>query len=150
MNYSGWRLSWSSMCFGTGDKFNKCIEKNTFNKTDILAISENKSINAKSFYINKVRGVVQSLEIDVGAITQYYLTTMEISLNTHNNLSYTVAMMDPRIQIFSRSPDTLPRSWFRIAEGQSGIVQFYLRVKRLWYKCSEFMHCICRPQDMRN
>ena len=105
MNDTGWRLSWPSMCSETGDKFNKCIEKNTFNKTDILAISENKSINAKSFYINKVRGVVQSLEIDVGAITQYYLTTMEISLNTKNNLSYTVAMMDPRIQIFSRSPE---------------------------------------------
>ena len=128
MNDTGWRLPWSSMCSGTGDKFTNCIEKNTFNKTDIFAKSQNKSINAKSFYINKVRGVVQSLEIDVGAITQYYLTTMEISLNTKNNLSYTVAMMDPRIQIFSRSPDTLPRSWFKIQKEQSGTVLFHLRV----------------------
>ena len=134
MNDTGWRLPWSSMCSGTGDKFTNCIEKNTFNRTDIFAKSQNKSINAKSFYINKVRGVVQSLEIDVGAITQYYLTTMEISLNTKNNLSFTVAMMDPRIQIFSRSPDTLPRSWFKVAQGQSGTVQFHLRVKQLCNK----------------
>ena len=128
MHDTGWRQNWTDICSGTGDKFTKCIERNTFNKTDIFAKSQNKSINAKSFYIHKVRGIVQSLEIDVGAITQYYLTTMEISLNTNNNLSYTVAMMDPRTQIFSQSPDTLPRSWFKITKEQTGKVQFYLRV----------------------
>ena len=128
MKYSGWRLSWSSMCAGTGDKFTKCIERNTFNKTDIFVASQNKSIILNSFYINKVRGVVQSVEMNEGMITQYYLTTMEISLNTNNNLSYTVALMDPKIQIFSKSPDTLPRSWFRIEKEQSGTVLFHLRV----------------------
>ena len=123
----GWKQHYSDICNGTGDKFIKCIEKYTYKSTDIFTES-NHSFNVNSFYIHKKRGVIQSLEIEVGMITQYYLTTLEISLNTNNNLSYTVAMMDPRTQIFSQSPDTLPRSWFKMAKEQTGKVQFHLRV----------------------
>jgi|OM-RGC.v1.033094123 hypothetical protein len=81
-----------------------------------------------SFYINYVRGIVQSIELDEGMITQNHLSTMEILLKNNNNLTYAVVIMDSRLQIFSKSPDTLPRSWFKIAKEQSGTVQFHLRV----------------------
>ena len=106
----GWRHYWSSVCSGTGDKFVECIERNTFNETDIFAESQTSSLTVTSFYMKDVSGIVQSLDIGVGMITQNYLSTMEILFNNNIDLSYTVVIVDPRLQIFSESPDTLPIS----------------------------------------
>ena len=114
-------------CKGSGDKFTKCIERITYNETDIFIKKANFSFNINSFYVDLPRGVVQSLEIGEGLITQNSKSSLQIPLDNKNNLAYTVEIVDPRIQIFSRSPDTIPRSWF-ILNDHSVTVHFYMRV----------------------
>ena len=116
-------------CKGSGDKFTKCIERITYNETDIFT-KANHSFNINSFYVDRLLSVVQSLEIVEGQITQNSVSSMKIPLNNKNNLAYTVEIMDPRIQIFSRSPDTIPKSWFKLND-HSVTVHFHMRVKTM-------------------
>ena len=122
---TGWK-QYHMHCKGSGDKFTKCIERITYNETDIFT-EANHSFNINSFYVDRLLSVVQSLEIGEGQITQNSVSSMKIPLNNENNLAYTVQIMDPRIQIFSRSPDTIPRSWFKLND-HSVTVHFHMRV----------------------
>ena len=122
---TGWK-QYYIYCKASGVKFTKCIERIVYNETDIFA-KANQSFNVKSFYVDLQRGVVQSLEMAEGLITQNSASSLQIKLNNKNNLSYIVEIVDPRIQIFSRSPDTIPRSWFELNE-HSVAVYFHMRV----------------------
>ena len=127
-NKSIWK-QYHMYCNGSGVKFTKCIERITYNETDIFA-KANQSFNVNSFYVDLQRVVVQSLEMDEGLITQNSASSLQIKLNNNklnNNLSYIVEIVDPRLQIFSRSPDTIPRSWFKLNE-HSVAVYFHMRV----------------------
>ena len=123
---TGWK-QYFGICKGSGHKFTKCIERITYNETDIFNKKANLSFNINSFYVDRLLSVVQSREIGEGQITQNSVSSLKISLNNKNNLAYTVQIMDPRIQIFSRSPDTIPRSWFKLND-HSVTVHFHMRV----------------------
>ena len=122
---TGWK-QYYIYCKASGVKFTKCIERIVYNETDIFA-KANQSFNVNSFYVDLQRGVVQSLEMAEGLITQNSASSLQIKLNNKNNLSYIVEIVDPRMQIFSRSPDTIPRSWFKLNE-HSVAVYFHMRV----------------------
>ena len=125
---TGWK-QYHMYCKGSGVKFTKCIERITYNETDIFA-KANQSFNVNSFYVDLQRVVVQSLEMGEGLITQNSASSLQIKLNNKNNLSYIVEIVDPRLQIFSRSPDTIPRSWFKLNE-HSVAVYFHMRLNYL-------------------
>ena len=83
---------------------------------------------ASTIYAGWKEGLVQSLDLDIGNITNNLDTTMEVSLNS--NLSYQLLIMDPKIQIFSEIPQTYPITRVSFMNQYVGALEVYLKVKR--------------------
>ena len=89
---------------------------------------------ASTIYAGWKEGLVQSLDLDIGNITNNFYTTMEISLNT--NLSYQLLIMDPKIQIFSEIPNIYPITRLSLPKQYDGALQLYLKVHLRYAKYS--------------
>ena len=120
----GWKhFLGSSMCKGSGVKFTKCHERNTYSENDIFNES-NHSFKVNNFYVDKWVGLAQSIELERGMITHKF--TKSMSLNLNNTLKYHIWISDPNIQVFSQIPETFPRS--RIDLYQNKTTTVFLKV----------------------
>ena len=95
----------------------------SYSENDIFA---HDIFRASTIYAGWKEGLVQSLDLDIGNITNNFYTTMEISLNT--NLSYQLLIMDPKIQIFSEIPNIYPLTRLSLPKQYDGALQLYLKV----------------------
>ena len=110
-------------CSGSGIKYIQCLEEMSYSENDIFA---HDIFRASTIYAGWKEGLVQSLDLDIGNITNNFYTTMEISLNT--NLSYQLLIMDPKIQIFSEIPNIYPITRLSLPKQYDGALQLYLKV----------------------
>ena len=113
----------------SGDSFVDCVEKFTYSKKDVFAVS-NYSLEVTSFYLNYMAGLVHSIELHSDMITDTAnLTYNEWELPLNNYLSYTLYFLDPKLQIISVSPETFPRSKLEVKKQQTGAVRIFLKVR---------------------
>ena len=110
-------------CPGSGIKYIQCLEEMSYSAYDIFA---HDFFRASTIYAGWKEGLVQSLDLDIGNITNNLDTTMEVSLNS--NLSYQLLIMDPKIQIFSEIPNIYPLTRLSLPKQYDGALQLYLKV----------------------
>ena len=110
-------------CPGSGEKYIQCMEEISYSEDDIFV---DDTLRASTIYAGWTEGLVQSLDLDIGNITNNFHTTMEISLNT--NLSYQLLIMDPKIQIFSDIPNIYPVTRLSLPKQYDGALQLYMKV----------------------
>ena len=99
------------------------MEEISYSKDDIFV---DDTFRASTIYAGWKEGLVQSLDLDIGNITNNFDTTMEVSLNS--NLSYQILIMDPKIQIFSEIPNIYPLTRLSLPKQYDGALQLYLKV----------------------
>ena len=112
------------LCHESGKEFIECFEKRAYSKDDIFIT--NVSFHLNSFYVKQYKGLVQNIEFDKGKIGYEKRSTIKISLNP--NISYDVFIMDRKMQIFSNSPSTIPRSRIKLVHGSPTTTEVYLKV----------------------
>ena len=101
------------------------MEEKAYSKNDIFIGNVSSSTN--SIYVRKFRGLVQNVEFKKGTIKSDPFNAIGIHLN--NNISYDVIIMDPKMQIFSNNPNTIPRSRIQLLHGLSTTTEVYLKVE---------------------
>ena len=100
----GWHVR--PNCGGSGADFINCIEKHAYLKEDIFPFPLNSSI--KSYYQHSYTGIIYSLKFDAGMIGHRYHTSFRLSLN--ENLSYEIAITDPKLYFISGNPETFKKA----------------------------------------
>ena len=116
----GWKhYLGSSMCKGSGEKYIKCHETNTYSENDIFTKSSH-SFKIHHFYIHWYFGLPQSIELDIGMITHKFGKSVELNLN--RTLDYHIWIMDPRMQVFSQIPETFPRARIDLLQNKTTTV----------------------------
>ena len=98
----------------------KCIEDHAYSTKE----TSNKRFKVQTFFLTTWYGLVDHVEISPGVITMDLVSSLRIPLSP--NISHEIRIMDPTLQIFTTSPETIPRTLFKL-EGTLGYV--YLKVK---------------------
>ena len=148
------------MCKGSGEKYIKCHETNTYSENDIFTKLSH-SFKIHHFYIHWYFGLPQSIELDIGMITHKFGKSVELNLN--RTLDYHIWIMDPRMQVFSQIPETFPRARIDLLQNKTTTVflkvnvgahsiDFILRSDRISIlyiviKSKEFCWCTPSLQD---
>ena len=74
---NGWKVGYS--CPGSGKRYIQCVEENTYSEDDIFVYD---TLRASTLYGGWKEGLIQSLDLDIGNITNNFDTTMEVALNS--------------------------------------------------------------------
>ena len=129
----GWGSGWKTEenCPGSGEEYINCMEKIAYSRNDIFTnvtdiLDDSFNITITTIYAGWLAGLVQSLDIPIEYITNSFMSTMELSLNS--NLSYQILFMDPKIQIFSEIPNLYPITRISMSKEYDGALQVYLKV----------------------
>ena len=94
----------------------KCIKENAYSKDEVF-VNISDSVKVEEFFHDTLWPIVQLMRFEPGSIThksEYSHSSSNIQLN--NNLSYYVAIIDPKAQFWSESPDILPRIMLTMKE----------------------------------
>ena len=94
-------------CDGAGDKFINCTEKLAYSEDEIFNFPSDDGINISRYYHTKWTGILYYLELDIGMIGHRYHSSFKLSLN--NNLSYEIAITDPKLHFMSANPATISK-----------------------------------------
>ena len=107
----------------TEDEFFRCFEENNLSTNELIYNQSfkyegskfvfanflaSRSFNALPFYNSIYNGLGQFLMLDTEAMTEHPWSTMNFLLN--NSLSYDIRFMDPKLQLQTGSPETIPRT----------------------------------------
>ena len=105
----GWHdLHAMENCGGSGADFINCIKNQAYLEENILSFPLNSSIRIRSYFQHYYTGIVYSLELDTAMIGIKYHTTFKLSLN--ENLTYEIALTDPKLNFMSGNPETFPKA----------------------------------------
>ena len=107
----------------TGNPFIDCVEDKSYSISEILP--DYSACEVKHFYVSEWWGLAKSVEIEEGAISNNVLSTPFIHLN--ENITYMIMLTDPKLQLYTASPDVISRSLITIKQ-QAGQYHFYVKV----------------------
>ena len=107
----------------TGNKFIDCVEDKSYSISEILP--DYSACEVKHFYVSEWWGLAKSVEIEEGAISNNVLSTPFIHLN--ENITYMIMLTDPKLQLYTASPDVISRSLLTIKQ-EAGQYHFYVKV----------------------
>ena len=129
---SGLKSNNDTLCKGfLGEQFIQCIEGDVYSVHDINMTTfsfYNKTryeVKAKPFFMSKWKGIGLALDMESAMITHWPMDSLQLTLN--NSLSYSIRIMDPKLQILSDNPDAVPRIMIRKREN-TGSFLTYLKV----------------------
>ena len=94
-------------CEGTGENFINCSEELAYSAEEIFTSPSDNGINISRYYHTKWTGIAYYLELDIGMIGHRYHSTFKLSLN--NNISYEIAITDPKLHFMSANPATIAK-----------------------------------------
>ena len=121
----GWKVKPDECGKSAGEEYLKCLEERAYPKSEIFVDLDHSIVKTLStFFFSFYYGLDQYLELNTGIITQNYVTSPSIILNS--NQSFTLIVMDPKIWIFSEIHDTIPRTKLKISENVQ--ISLYLKV----------------------
>ena len=109
----GWKKDVDSSC---KKDIVKCIKENAYSKEEVF-VNISDSVKVEEFFHDTHWPIVHIMRFESGTITHksaYSHSSSNIQLN--GNLSYYVAIMDPKTQFWSESPDILPRIMLTMKE----------------------------------
>ena len=86
----------------------QCFRENAYLTNNVL-LNMRKSIQAKEFFHDTHFGIVQSLWLDSDVISHKAKPSFSSFIHFNSSLPYYIAMMDPKLQFWSESPDITPR-----------------------------------------
>ena len=97
-----------------GEQFKECVEDNAFSANDTNTLAGCPSCNTSNaatlslFYQTDYFGIVQSLEVNRGIISDNESDSLFLSLN--KNLSYNIIVSDTKLQLWMGNPQTIPKT----------------------------------------
>ena len=114
----------------SGEKFKQCVEERAYSVSDTSTNAycwACQSFNATvtMFYQAERSGLVQSLRVNRGGVSDDMSKTLTIMLNS--SIAYNVIMSDPKLQIWMPNPHTIPRTYLSLDES-AGYVTVYIKV----------------------
>ena len=121
----GWKDNYDNCKNSAGEEYLLCTEEEAYNTNGIFVDVNNQDVKTlQTFFFSNYYGLDYFLQLRTGTVTQSYLTSTDIYLNS--NISYTLIVMDPNIWIFSEIHDTIPRYKLRISKKVN--IHLYLKV----------------------
>ena len=86
----------------------QCFRENAYLTNEVI-LNVRKSVQAKEFFHDTHFGIVQSLWLDSDVISHKAKPSFSSFIHFNSSLPYYIAMMDPKLQFWSESPDITPR-----------------------------------------
>ena len=130
----GWKkLDGLAECKMTSaELFKKCVEKMAYTVIDTSTNAFCLSCNATvtMFYQADFSGLVQSLRVNRGEVSDDMSKTVTIMLNS--SIAYRVFISDPKLQLWMPNPHTIPRTYLSLEES-AGYVTVYIKVDIYYY-----------------
>ena len=122
---SNWiKNDYQSECSNIGGQtFYDCVEEKSYSHPSNTSL-----IKVKPFFVSEWWGLGKSVEIEV--MSNNVLSTPYIDLN--ENISYMILITDPKLQLYTASPDVVSRSLFSIKQNP-GQYHFYLEVSKILF-----------------
>ena len=107
-----------------GDNFIQCVEEKTLTVNDTF-IKQMNIYDVQLFYIDDIhRGLGQSVKIKPGVIKNKIALTISLKMNP--NMTYEIAIRDPKLQFSSFITEAIPSSLITLKEN-AGFVVFFLK-----------------------
>ena len=109
-----------------GGQFIECVENVTYSLRDILPYddsSENKTFEITEFFVSSWWGIAKSVKMVDGVIANNKISP---NLRLNESLDYMILITDPKLQLYTASPDVVARSLLTVKE-RRGIYFFYLQ-----------------------
>ena len=109
-----------------GGKFIECVENVTYSLRDILPYddaSENKTFEMSEFFVSYWWGIAKSVKMVDGVIANNKISP---NLRLNESLDYVLLITDPKLQLYTASPDVVARSLITVKE-RRGKYFFYLQ-----------------------
>ena len=121
----------------SGEQFKQCVEEKTYSVFDTYLPTNVYCVACKSFnatvtmfYQDDRSGLVQSLRINRGGVSDDMSKTWTIILNS--SIAYRVFISDPKLQLWMPNPHTIPRTYLSLEES-AGYVTVYIKVDVYYY-----------------
>ena len=129
----GWKIPGGlNQCNNTKSSanFKQCVEEKAYSVIDtstnaICVLCKSFNATVTMFYQAERSGLVQSLRMNCGGVSDDLSKTVYIMLNS--SIAYSVFMSDPKLQLWMPNPHTIPRTYLSLEES-AGYVTVYIKV----------------------
>ena len=116
------RANYTNCTKTNGEKLIQCVEENTFTGKETF-IGQLKHFDVQLFYVNdEFHGLGQSVKIKYGVIKKSLARTIFLKMNP--NITYEIAITDPKLQFSSYTPDSIPTSLITLKKNAGFAVLF--------------------------
>ena len=114
-----------------GQQFIQCIEQNAYSANEVIFSSEESFQITPAFFSN-LSSIVYSFEVFPGTKGRHHdQTTVELN----PNLSYSIGITDPKLQIATLNPFVVSRSVLQLTE-RAGDINLFLKVTQQAQMCT--------------
>ena len=129
---AGWKIDFDyddvDCQYLTGDEFIECVEGMSYVAEDVLINHNSSQFTVTDFYSQNWDGIVLSVEMHADVITSNYDSTMDW-LWFNSSVSYTIYIMDTKLQFVTANPNIIPRSLLTLKEN-AGTTNLYVKAIR--------------------
>ena len=98
-----------------GELFINCIEDRVFSAKDIFPFERTNLEMKPYFFDGSTLGMVQSVKIEIGAISKNVVSSLGIKMNP--NMSYFLVLTDQKLHATSNNIDVVPRTVMTLKNG---------------------------------
>ena len=117
-----------------GALFINCIEDRVFSAKDIFPFERTNLEMKQYFFDGSTLGMVQSVKIEIGAISKNVVSSLGIKMNP--NMSYFLVLTDHKLHATSNNIDVVPRTVMTLKNG--GIANIVFKAT-IFYNLAIFM-----------
>ena len=107
-----------------------------------MSYNSHNKLNVTEFFVSNWWGIAKSVNMDEGVIINHNDNHIELN----KSLKYMILITDPKLQLYTASPDVVARSLLTIDENTK--INFYLRVTR--HEKLNQPHNPCEPSPEYN
>ena len=109
----------------TGQQFFICVENASYSISETLWNNYHDKLYLGEFYVSVWWGIAKSVMMEEGSINNNVFTP---HLELNKSLKYMILITDPKLQLYTASPDVVARSLFTISENTR--MEIYLQAVR--------------------
>ena len=113
-----------------GELFINCMENRTFSANDIFPFERTNMEMKPYFFDGSTLGMVQSVKIEIGAISKNVVSSLGIKMNP--NMSYFLVLTDQNLHATSNNIDVVPRTVMTLKNGGIANIVFKATISYIY------------------